>query len=130
MKRAFLRSAAVALLAISLMTASGLNGQAMLALTQGEGGSCLVSTHPALVGIASVAIPGAGQLINDEFDKTLIHLGLFIGIYTITPLVGDVLGRLSRFIGNTTYRLIPVLHGGLAIFSGWDAYQVHQTKCR
>ncbi len=68
-------------------------------------------TRGAVAGVASLLIPGVGQLMNGETDKAIGMFAVFavtgIGLLTGLPLVGGVLA---------------LAHAGMHVVGGIDGY--------
>ena len=43
-------------------------------------GACAQTNDAWIPGLASLVIPGAGQLINDQMDRAIIHFGVGLAI--------------------------------------------------
>ena len=75
---------------------------------------------PLIHGIASFAIPGLGQYLNEEYNKALtdfvVDVALIIG--------GGYLAAMLPYPGFSLYWGVGVAHTLWALYSGWDAYQV------
>jgi ribulose 1,5-bisphosphate carboxylase large subunit-like protein len=73
--------------------------------------------------IASFAIPGLGQLLNDEIDKAIVHFGIDVVI-----LIGG--GYLSALMpwGWYGYSAVGLAHLVWAVYSGYDAYTVAKEQ--
>ncbi len=69
------------------------------------------NTRGAVAGVASLLIPGVGQLMNGETDKAIGMFAVFavtgIGLLTGLPLVGGVLA---------------LAHGAMHVVGGIDGY--------
>lgn len=76
---------------------------------------------PLIHGIASFAIPGLGQYLNEEYNKALTHFVVDVAIV----LGGSYLARvLPYYPGFSLYWGVGALHTLWALYSGWDAYTV------
>jgi len=71
-------------------------------------------------GLASLCVPGFGQLLNDEVDKAIIHFGVFIAID-----IGILVLFPWHYYGYS-YRsyVFGLAHLAWAIYSGLDAYNI------
>jgi TM2 domain-containing membrane protein YozV len=78
--------------------------------------NALVKSEPnngrgAVAGVASLLIPGVGQLINGETDKAIgmgaVFLVTGVGLLTGLPLIGGALA---------------LVHGCMHVYAGADAY--------
>jgi len=82
-------------------------------------------SDPWLPGLASLIIPGAGQLINDQMDRALLHFGVGLGINVGTWIVAAVVpygaGLVLLPIGGLAYL-------GWAVYSAFDAYGVAKDQ--
>jgi len=76
-----------------------------------------------LPGLASFALPGLGQLINDQADKAFLHFGIMVGI----DLGAYYLVRLLPY-SYYSYPLIGLAHLGWALYSAYDAYSVAKEQ--
>jgi hypothetical protein len=70
-------------------------------------------------GLASLIIPGLGQLLNDQVDKAVLHFGVLIGIY-----VAGSLGSLAPMYGQFWPIIGLTAHLAWSAYSGIDAYNV------
>lgn len=82
-------------------------------------------TQPWIPGIASLAIPGLGQLLNDELDKALVHFGIDIGIIVLGSYVTGLLPYTYVF---SRYALVSAAHLAWSLFSAYDAYSVAKDQ--
>lgn len=82
-------------------------------------------TQAWIPGIASLAIPGLGQLLNDEIDKALVHFGIDIGIIVLGSYVTSLL---PYTMGYTRYALVSAAHLAWSLFSAYDAYSVAKDQ--
>lgn len=73
---------------------------------------------PLIPAVASVIIPGAGQLLNGEVNKAILHFALDIANWTTWALLGSIPTPIP--IGY----LSAVAALGLRAYSGYDAYTV------
>jgi hypothetical protein len=79
--------------------------------------SASAATNEAWIpGLASFVVPGLGQLLNDQIDKAILHFGIDVAIVAL-----GYYGGLFLPIG---WYLLPALHLGWALYSGYDAYSV------
>jgi hypothetical protein len=79
--------------------------------------SASAATNEAWIpGIASFIVPGLGQLLNDQIDKAILHFGVDVAILG--------LGFYGAYYLPFGYYLVPALHLGWALYSGYDAYSV------
>ena len=90
----------------------------LLALTFGA----TAQTNQAWIpGVASLALPGLGQLLNDQIDKALWHFGvavaLNVGAYYVSALL--------PFPGVYGVGLVYLAWG---LYSGYDAYTVAKER--
>ncbi len=83
-------------------------------------GSLAASNDAWIPGLASFALPGLGQLINDQMDKAILHFAVGIGIGAIGYGVG--------WYFNPLWYVTPALYLGWAIYSGYDAYTVAKDQ--
>jgi uncharacterized membrane protein HdeD (DUF308 family) len=93
----------------------------LLALTFGA----TAQTNQAWIpGVASLALPGLGQFLNNEVDKAFWHLGvaiaLDVGAYYLVTLL--------PFTGFYSYPLIGLVHLAWGVYSGLDAYNVAKEQ--
>lgn len=74
-------------------------------------------------GLASLALPGLGQFINDQVDKAILHFGvavaLDVGAYYVAALLP---------FSYYSYPLVGLVHLGWAVYSGLDAYDVAKQQ--
>ena len=70
-------------------------------------------------GIASFLIPGLGQLLNDEFDKAIIHFGVDVAILAAGAYVVGLLPW-----SPYRYGIVGLAHLAWSLYSGYDAYTV------
>jgi hypothetical protein len=74
-------------------------------------------------GVASLALPGLGQFLNDEVDKAFLHLGiaiaLDIGAYYVAALLP---------FSYYTYPIVGLVHLAWGLYSGLDAYNVAKER--
>jgi len=74
-------------------------------------------------GVASLALPGLGQFLNDEIDKAFLHLGvaiaLDIGAYYVASLLP---------FSYYSYPLVGLVHLAWGLYSGYDAYSVAKEQ--
>ncbi len=74
-------------------------------------------------GIASLALPGLGQFLNNQVDKAFLHLGiavaLDIGTYYLVGLLP---------LGYYSYPLVGLVHLAWGLYSGLDAYNVAKEQ--
>ena len=75
---------------------------------------------PLIHGIASFAIPGLGQYLNEEYDKALTHFAVDVALV----VGGGYLAAILPYPGFSLYWGVGVVHALWAFYSGWDAYQV------
>ena len=80
---------------------------------------------PWLPGLASLVIPGAGQLINDQMDRALLHFGVGLGISVGTWLVAAVV---PYGVGLIVAPIGMLGSLGWAIYSAFDAYGVAKDQ--
>jgi len=79
--------------------------------------------QPWIPGVASLVLPGLGQLLNDELDKALVHFGVDVAIIA----VGWYAAALLPF-GYASYALVPAAHLAWSLFSAFDAYSVAKDQ--
>ena len=76
-----------------------------------------------LPGLASLVVPGAGQFLNDQVDKAILHLGIAIaldvGAYYISGLLP--FGYLSGYT-------VGLAHLAWGLYSAYDAYTVAEEQ--
>ena len=70
-------------------------------------------------GIASFLIPGLGQLLNDEFNKAIIHFGVDVAILAAGTYVVSLLPW-----SPYRYGIVGLAHLAWSLYSGYDAYTV------
>lgn len=80
-----------------------------------------VASDAWIPGIASIAIPGLGQLLNDQMDKAALHFVVGLGISAIGYGVG-------WYILPGAWYLVPTLYFAWSIYSGYDAYNVAKSQ--
>lgn len=68
-------------------------------------------------GVASLAIPGLGQLLNGDEDKALVHFVVGLGISAIGYGIG-------WYILPGAWYLVPTLYLAWSVYSAFDAYNV------
>ncbi|HAZ28080.1 TPA: hypothetical protein DCY67_05650 [Candidatus Acetothermia bacterium] len=78
------------------------------------------SPVPLIHGFASLAIPGLGQYLNEEYDKALVHFGVSVALV----IGGSYLAAILPHPGFSLYWGVGLAHTLWALYSGWDAYQV------
>lgn len=86
---------------------------------------------PAVPSIASLILPGAGQLINEQPNKALTHFIVVVGIDSATMLLTSVLSPSYPYdptydptLVQTISSIGLVLHLAWSGYSAYDAYQV------
>jgi TM2 domain-containing membrane protein YozV len=89
----------------------------------GNGLSAEAATADAMVpGLASLLIPGLGQLLNDQVSKAILHFGVDVVIW-----YG---GLYLVYIDPYSYRysLLGLAHLAWSLYSGYDAYTVARER--
>jgi hypothetical protein len=74
-------------------------------------------------GLASLVLPGLGQLLNDQMDKALVHFGVDVGILVIGYYATTLLP-----LGFPGFVVLPLAHLAWAVYSGYDAYTVAKEQ--
>jgi len=74
-------------------------------------------------GVASLALPGLGQFLNDEIDKAFLHLGIAIALD-----VGAYYAAALLPFSYYSYPLVGLVHLAWEIYSGLDAYNVAKEQ--
>jgi len=92
----------------------------LLALTFGAPAQTSQAWIP---GVASLALPGLGQFLNDEIDKAFLHLGIAIAL-DIGAYYAASLLPLSYY----TYPIVGLVHLGWGLYSAFDAYNVAKEQ--
>ncbi len=79
-------------------------------------GAAQDNTDALVSGLMSFLVPGAGQLINDEPDKAIVHFGVFGGIWIASSTIPYFFrfGLLADFAWRG--------------YSGYEAYQVARGR--
>jgi phosphonate transport system permease protein len=95
---------------------------------------------PAVAGLASLILPGVGQVLVREVQRGLILLASLVSIIglfawrvsLLAPREAGVLAKLDKAISWRPIFIIPVLIGIVALWlwSAWDAYQKARTLRR
>lgn len=75
---------------------------------------------PLIHGVASLAIPGLGQYLNEEYNKALTHFVVDVALV----VGGGYLAAMLPYTGFSLYWGVGLAHTLWALYSGWDAYQV------
>jgi hypothetical protein len=75
---------------------------------------------PLIHGVASLAIPGLGQYLNEEYNKALTHFAVSVAIV----VGGSYLAAILPHPGFSLFWGVGLAHTVWALYSGWDAYQV------
>lgn len=75
---------------------------------------------PLIHGLASLAIPGLGQYLNEEYNKALTHFGVSVALV----VGGGYMAAMLPHPGFSPYWVVGLAHTLWALYSGWDAYQV------
>jgi hypothetical protein len=70
-------------------------------------------------GVASLALPGLGQFLNDEVDKAFWHLGIAIALDVGAYYVAALLP-----FSHYSYPFVGLVHLAWGLYSGLDAYNV------
>lgn len=83
--------------------------------------SAAAASDAWIPGVASLAIPGLGQLLNDQVDKALVHFVVGLGIGAIGYGIG-------WYILPGAWYLVPTLYLAWSIYSAYDAYTVAKDK--
>jgi hypothetical protein len=71
-------------------------------------------------GVASFAIPGFGQLLNDQADKAITHFVIDLGIWAVYLTTARILPPLAI--------AMPVALLGWRGYSAYDAYTVAKDR--
>jgi hypothetical protein len=80
--------------------------------------SSMAATSDAWIpGLASFALPGLGQLLNDQMDKAIMHFAIGVGIGALGYGIG-------WYILPGAWYLVPTLYFAWSLYSGYDAYTV------
>ena len=80
-------------------------------------GALAASSDAWIPGLASFVLPGAGQLINDQMDKAILHFAVAVGIGALGYGIGF-------YVLPGAWYLIPTLYFAWSLYSGYDAYTV------
>ena len=75
-------------------------------------------------GLASLVLPGLGQLINDQMDRAILHFGVAVAL----NVGGYYIAALLPFSYYYSYSLVGLIHLGWAVYSGFDAYDVAKAQ--
>jgi hypothetical protein len=81
--------------------------------------SASAANQPWIPGIASFVLPGLGQLLNDQLDKAILHFGIDVVIVAA--------GYYVSLLTPIGWYLLPALHLGWGLYSGYDAYSVAKS---
>ena len=92
----------------------------LLALTFGAPAQTSQAWIP---GVASLALPGLGQFLNDEIDKAFLHLGIAIALD-----VGAYYAAALLPFSYYSYPLVGLAHLLWGLYSGYDAYTVAKDR--
>lgn len=74
-------------------------------------------------GLASFVLPGAGQFINDQVDRAILHLGIAIALDVSAYYVAGLLP-----FTYYSYQLVGLVHLAWGVYSGLDAYDVAKAQ--
>lgn len=74
-------------------------------------------------GVASLALPGLGQFLNDEVDKAFLHLGIAIALD-----IGAYYAASLLPFSYYTYPIVGLVHLAWGLYSGLDAYNVAKEQ--
>ncbi|MDD5646071.1 MAG: hypothetical protein PHW86_02745 [Candidatus Bipolaricaulis sp.] len=82
--------------------------------------SVSAATEAWIPGVASLFIPGFGQLLNDQMEKAIFHFVVGVAIYSLG----------FGFMGYYTplAYLTPTIALAWGIYSGYDAYTVAKRQ--
>jgi hypothetical protein len=83
--------------------------------------SASAASQAWIPGLASLVIPGFGQLLNDQVEKAAFHFVVGVAIY------GLGFGLLGYYSPGLWY-LTPTLALAWGIYSGYDAYTVAKNQ--
>ncbi len=78
-------------------------------------------------GLASFLVPGAGQLMNGQTDKAVLHFSVDVVIW----VGGEYITRLifpDYYWWHEGYSIVGLAHLAWALYSGYDAYTVAKEK--
>ena len=92
-------------------------------LMVGTVGAVAQTNDAWIPGLASLALPGLGQFINDQTDKAILHLGIAIALDVGAYYVAALLP-----FSYYSYPLVGLVHLGWAVYSGLDAYDVAKDQ--
>ncbi|MGD9676480.1 MAG: hypothetical protein AB7V19_07340, partial [Candidatus Bipolaricaulia bacterium] len=79
--------------------------------------SVSAATQAWIPGVASLAIPGLGQLLNGQEDKALVHFVVGLGISALGYGIG-------WYVLPGAWYLVPTLYFAWSVYSACDAYNV------
>ncbi len=85
------------------------------------GVSVSAATEAWIPAVASLAIPGLGQLLNDQPEKALVHFVVAVGISALGYGIG-------WYILPGAWYLVPTLYFAWSVYSAFDAYHVAKDK--
>jgi len=83
--------------------------------------SASAASQAWIPGVASLAIPGLGQLLNDEVDKALVHFVVGLGISAVGFGIG-------WYVLPGAWYLFPTLYLAWSVYSAYDAYTVAKDQ--
>ena len=86
-------------------------------------GASAQPTETWIPGLASLLIPGLGQLLNDEVNKAILHFGVDVAIN-----VAGYYAAVFLPLGYYGYPVWGLAHLGWALFSAYDAYDVAKAQ--
>jgi len=92
-------------------------------LMVGTVGAVAQTNDAWIPGLASLALPGLGQFINDQTDKAILHFGIAIALDVGAYYVAALLP-----FSYYSYPLVGLVHLGWAVYSGLDAYDVAKQQ--
>lgn len=93
----------------------------LLAATCIQASAAEAPREPMLYGLASLALPGLGQVLQGETTRGLTHFGLAVAV----PFVGGSLAMLTPAPArNLLWTAVGAATLGVAVYSAIDSYEL------